>query len=275
MKGHGVAAAKAFRAHLGLKPRSDVSDVFGLLRRVGLRIFRRALHNSNISGLFVDHPVAGPCVLVNDSEDVWRQRFTALHEAGHAFLDRGEHSVVISFTKWDSSDLVELRANTFAAHVLLPDHLVQKLPDIAWTADRVAEFAIRLKVTPAPLIFRLRDAKLITGAEAHQLRRMARVPPEAKVDPELPASLTPVQRRRREGLLRRGLSRYYVGLCMDALDQELITRGRLAEMLLVTDTERLAERTGRGGLTDRNKPGWPVFSAVGRGPWSVAVRLSL
>lgn len=234
-KGHGMAAAKAFRDHLGLVPRSDVTDVFGLLRRAGLRVFRRALDNSDISGLFIDHPVAGPCVLVNYSEDVWRQRFTALHEACHAFLDRGDR-VVVSFAKWDSKDLVEIRADTFAAHVLLPDDLVDQLPrDVAWTAERVTDFAIRLKVTHAPLIFRLRDTNRITGREVGSLRRTARVPREAKTDPELSANLTDTQPRRRLALLRRGLSLHYVGLCFDAFDAGHITRGRLAEMLLTTD----------------------------------------
>lgn len=234
-KGHAAQAAKAFRAYLGLVPRSDVTDVFGLLRRAGLRVFRRALDNSDISGLFINHPIAGPCILVNYTEDVWRQRFTALHEACHAFLDRGDR-VVVSFDKWDPKDLVEIRADTFAAHVLLPDDLMDQLPrDVEWTAERVTDFAKRLKVTHAPLIYRLKDTNRIGGLEVGQLRRTARVPREAKTDPELPANLTDAQRRRRLALLRRGLSVHYVGLCFEAFDAGHITRGRLAEMLLTTD----------------------------------------
>lgn len=235
-KGHGAQAAVAFRQHMGLDANADITDVFALLRRAGLHVFRRALTNASISGLFVDHPTAGPCVLVNYSEDVWRQRFTALHEACHAYLDRNEH-VVVSFTKWDGRDLKEIRADTFAAHVLLPDALMDRLPRGEWTAAQVASTARRLKVNHEPLIFRLRDTGRISEGRVDELKQTGRVGTEAKSDPELSMALTTVQAGRRLALLRRGLSSHFVSLCFDALDEGVISRGRLGEMLLVPDAE--------------------------------------
>lgn len=237
-KRDGERAANAFRAVLSLDARSDTTNVFALLRTVGLRVFRRELENSDISGLFVNHPVAGRCVLVNFGEDVYRQRFTALHEACHAFLD-ADQPFVVSFEskKWDRKDLVELRANTFAAHFLLPDDLVVGLPRVEWTAERVSDFANRLRVNPATLLFRLRDIDAVDARSVSRLRTASKVPKDAKVDPELPASLTDLQRDRKRALLHRGLSAYYVGLCFDALAAGIISQGRLAEMLLVDDVD--------------------------------------
>jgi transcriptional regulator with XRE-family HTH domain len=95
---HAEEAAAALRDFLGYSERKVPLNIYEDFRSIGIHIFRRKLENSNISGLFVQHPVAGPCALVNYSEDMYRQRFTAAHEAGHAILDADE-DFVVSFTK--------------------------------------------------------------------------------------------------------------------------------------------------------------------------------
>src|SRR6266404_3972386 len=93
-KGHGLDCAKQLRQHLGYGPTEVGANVFEDLRKIGTHVFRRQLANSSISGLFILHPVAGKCVLVNYEEDVYRQRFTAAHEGGHAILDSSDQVVV-------------------------------------------------------------------------------------------------------------------------------------------------------------------------------------
>lgn len=88
-KGHGAAAADALRTALGYRDHELPRDIYSEFRRVGLHIFRRRLGNSNISGVFVLHPTAGNCALVNASEDIYRQRFSAAHEMAHAIFDAG------------------------------------------------------------------------------------------------------------------------------------------------------------------------------------------
>ena len=83
-KGHGEAAAASLRVALGYSEREVPRDVYAEFRSVGVHVFRRKLGNSNISGLFIMHPVAGKCALVNHSEDIYRQRFSAAHEMAHA-----------------------------------------------------------------------------------------------------------------------------------------------------------------------------------------------
>ncbi len=71
-KGHGEQCARAFRDWLKLPAHAVVPDIFAKLRTVGMRLFRRALPDSQISGLFIQHPKAGPCILVNYTEDYYR-----------------------------------------------------------------------------------------------------------------------------------------------------------------------------------------------------------
>src|SRR3989338_3522429 len=113
-KRNGEAAAVRLRAALGHDDRTVPRDVFAEFRSVGVHVFRRKLGNSNISGLFIMHPVAGKCALVNHSEDIYRQRFSAAHEMAHAIFDSAQGASV-SFEGPSGSDKLELRANRFAS----------------------------------------------------------------------------------------------------------------------------------------------------------------
>lgn len=245
-KAHGEQAAAALRQHIGYSPNQVGMNVYEDIRLIGVHVFRRKLGNSNISGLYIRHPIAGKCVLVNYSEDVYRQRFTAGHELAHTILD-DEEDFVVSFVKWDKSDLVEVRANTFASRYLMPPEFLRSLPQAGeWTAEKGIEWAKKLRVSTQALSYALQEAELIDHNSAVQLKA-ARVPQEAKADPELSADLTNRSRVRKESLLELGLSEHYVELCFDAYNQGVISRGRLAEFLLIDDVDLqwVAELYGR------------------------------
>ena len=74
-KGHAEAAATRLRSVMGHADNAVPRDVYAEFRRVGVHVFRRKLGNSNISGLFIAHPVAGKCALVNYSEDCQRPAY--------------------------------------------------------------------------------------------------------------------------------------------------------------------------------------------------------
>jgi Zn-dependent peptidase ImmA (M78 family)/transcriptional regulator with XRE-family HTH domain len=246
-KGHGVECAKRLRQRLGYGPTDVAADVFDDLRKIGVHVFRRQLGNSAISGLFILHPVAGQCVLVNYDEDVNRQRFTGAHEGGHAIFDSSDQ-VVVSFTTWAKGDLREIRANTFASSLLLPPSLLNAIPDAhLWDEKKAVDYASRLKVSTVALAVALKEGDFIDDSTFSKIRA-AKVPPHAKEDPELPTSLSPKGKERKQALLRRGLSDYYVALCFDAYDQNQVTSGRLAEMLLLggpNELQTLATLYGR------------------------------
>ena len=234
-KGHGEQAATKLREHFDYSSIQVGSDIYDDFRRLGFHIFRRQLGNSNISGLYIKHPTAGKCILVNYSEDVYRQRFTAAHESAHAILDT-EEDFIVSFVR-DKSNLVEVRANTFASRYLMPPDFFRNIPDSSnWTTDQAIDWANRLKVSTEALANALKNANLISESTEKQIKAV-KVPSDRKTDPELPASLSPASRQRREQALKRGLSTFYVNLCFDAYEQGFISAGRLAEMLLVSEHE--------------------------------------
>lgn len=71
-KTQGAETAEKLRAFLGYKNDEIYSDLYLDFRKIGLHIFRRKLNNSKISGLFIKHPIAGKCILVNYDDDPYR-----------------------------------------------------------------------------------------------------------------------------------------------------------------------------------------------------------
>lgn len=234
-KRHGQDAASELRVHLGLDPRAVPSNLFQSFRGLGIHVFRRRLENEEISGLYVRHPTAGQCVLVNYDEDVFRQRFTLAHEAGHAILDVEEDMVVSG--RWQKKDLVETRANTFAAAFLVPADAIPNLPPNEWTPVRASEVAARLHVNVRTLALRLKELKIVDERSADDLAN-AKVPRDLKTDEEL-AGLSAVLAGRKRALLERGLSSYYVELVLRAHDAGEISFGRVAEMFLSAERDAI------------------------------------
>lgn len=245
-KGQGAKAAEALRAYFGYAANAVPSDVYADFRKLGFHVFRRRLANSNISGLTIRHPFAGTCILVNYDEDIYRQRFTAAHEAAHGILDR-DQEFVVSFASESTRDRnVEIRANTFASRYILPQSLVSAIPVSDWSGADAANWASRLKVSTSAFAIALKEAGKIDAETANRLRK-TRVPASVKVDPEL-SGLKGRTFERKSELLKRGLSTFYVDLCFQALSRDLISAGRAAEMMLVNDFElgEIAALFGRG-----------------------------
>lgn len=237
-KGHAEEAASKLRSLMGHPENSVPRDIYAEFRSIGVHIFRRKLGNSAISGLFIHHPTAGKCALVNYSEDVYRQRFSAAHEMAHAIFDSDKEASV-SFERQNQADLVEVRANRFASCYLMPPTFLKKLPDpSAWSESVTIHWANQLRVSCAALAISLKEANLIDEITYSRISKL-RVPSEDKIDPELPLSLTQTQRLRKAQLLERGLSDHYVKLCLDAYSAGTISQGRLAEALLCSPAELL------------------------------------
>jgi Zn-dependent peptidase ImmA (M78 family) len=170
-KRHGEQAAIALRRFFGYE-KADQSvvarNIFEDARRIGVHIFRRQLQNSNVSGLFLSHVGAGPCLLVNYNEDVYRQRFTAAHELAHAIFDSDE-SAVVSFVNPNHDDLVEVRANRFASSYLMPSSLLQRLPDPSkWTEEDALHWANEFRVSCDALGIALKEAGRASDATARR-----------------------------------------------------------------------------------------------------------
>ena len=239
LKGQAADAAAKLRSFLGYSDSEVSPDVYSDLRKIGLHVFRRRLENSSISGLCIRHPRAGKCILVNYSEDIYRQRFTAAHEAAHAILD-DEEEFIVSFVE-RTNDPREMRANAFASRYLLPSNTLAKLPDPGkWDAEKATSWANTLMVSTAVLAFALSEAGLI-NAQQRDFILHTRVPKGQKVDPEFPRDLSARSTERRRWVIDRGLSVYYVSVCFEAYRQQIITAERLRELLLLSSASELQE----------------------------------
>jgi len=247
-KAHGVQASEALRRQLGYGENEAPRDVYDDFRRIGIHIFRRKLANADISGLYVRHPGAGDCVLINYNEDVYRQRFSVAHEVAHAIFDASDGAMVTyqsSSSKYSPQDLQEIRANSFSSCYLMPPVMLRKLGRI--DRSTALHWAQEFRVSTAALAKALMDINLIDESTAMAIKSV-RVPREEKIDPEAPENLTPIQRERRIALLQRGLSDHYVGLCIEAHYRNLISTGRVVENLRVGHDE-LAEVAALYGRT--------------------------
>lgn len=102
------------RLNIGNAPLADVSELIGSqgIWASGIEL------PGDMSGLFLRHPSIGLAILVNASHPRGRKRFSYAHEYAHALLDR-ERTISISSTD-NSAELVETRANAFAAAFLMP-----------------------------------------------------------------------------------------------------------------------------------------------------------
>ncbi|MDI1231740.1 MAG: XRE family transcriptional regulator [Methylobacter sp.] len=236
-KTHGMQAAGKLRSFLGYAANEIPRDIFNDFRQIGFHVFRRKLTNSNISGLYIYHPNAGHCLLINYEEDIYRQRFSASHEAAHAIFDSSE-SVVVSYKPgkgdYSAQELKEIRANRFASCYLIPPDQLPKVSQ--WSKYLALNWAQQLRVSTAVLSFSLKEAGLVDESTAKLIRSFS-VPTSDKIDPEAPQTLTEKQRSRRLNLLESGLSDYYVGLCFEAYHQGIISAGRLSEALLADHAE--------------------------------------
>lgn len=182
-KGHAEEAARSLRTALGYGDREVPRDIYADFRQIGIHVFRRKLENSKISGLYIYHPLAGKTILVNYDEDVYRQRFTAAHEAAHAIFE--DEDVVVSFVG-SGYDLIEVRANAFASRFLMPPEFLRAIPvKDGWDEHLSVEWAGKLTVSVEALVYALREAGIMDEATAAHLK-MSSVPLRGKVDPELP-----------------------------------------------------------------------------------------
>lgn len=246
-KGHGANAAEQLRKHLGYSSKEVGRDIYSDFRKIGIHIFRRKLNNSNISGLYIKVPNVGHCVLVNYSEDIYRQRFSVAHEVAHSIFDSDKNLVIsyVNSQKYTSGELIEVRANAFASNYLMPTSMLRNITK--WDIDNILYWSHQFRVSTAALTKALLDERIITQNQSAIFKR-TRFPTSEKVDPEAPNNLTVLQKERRKYFLEKGLSDYYVQLCYKAYDDNYISRQKLSELLNV-DTEELIEISNIFGRT--------------------------
>jgi transcriptional regulator with XRE-family HTH domain len=113
-QGSFAAEEERRRLGLGFAPIADVSDLIGT-QGIWASTVKLPVE---MSGLFLRHSSIRSVILVNYEHARVRKRFSYAHEYAHAILDRNMNGVVS--TDRNSQDLIEKRANAFAATFLMP-----------------------------------------------------------------------------------------------------------------------------------------------------------
>lgn len=112
----GQHVAQEERRRLGLG-NAAIGNIAVLITEQGIWTAASDLPDS-LSGFFVNHPSVGLAILVNDQHWPVRRRFSYAHEYAHALFDR--QAPITTTRRENSSELIEKRANAFAAAFLMP-----------------------------------------------------------------------------------------------------------------------------------------------------------
>jgi Zn-dependent peptidase ImmA (M78 family) len=221
-----------------------VPNVFDIMRSQGCRLLRHVLEDSALSGLTVMHPTAGISVLVNYYDDMYRQFFSAAHEYAHVLFDRESISnagCVVSY-RYSKNELIELRANRFAAHFLLPPAALERYDrpqNVDELLSTIRNVALDYRVNTETVVFRMLETGWITQrtAESFREKKPVKIKRKEKRDPDVPDGLTEAQRNRREKAVQTGVSSRLLELLRVALVNGQITFARFAEILDLTVSE--------------------------------------
>jgi Zn-dependent peptidase ImmA (M78 family)/transcriptional regulator with XRE-family HTH domain len=119
-QGSLVADYERNRLRLGSSPLLELPEV---IESQGVRVGHLPLDDT-ISGLFLADHANGLAILVNAKHSEQRQLFSFAHEYGHLLFDRQVRGNVSRLA--DREQLSEIRANSFAATLLLPEQGVRE-----------------------------------------------------------------------------------------------------------------------------------------------------
>ncbi|CDL00983.1 putative transcriptional regulator, XRE family [Magnetospirillum gryphiswaldense MSR-1 v2] len=124
-QGQQVAQEERRRMGLGNSPLGNIAS---MITEQGIWAAASDLPDS-LSGFFVKHASIGLAILVNDRHWPVRRRFSYAHEYAHALFDR--QAPVTTTRRENSSELIEKRANAFAAAFLMPaEGVVEQLAQL-------------------------------------------------------------------------------------------------------------------------------------------------
>ncbi len=224
-----------------------VRDICGLMESCGVKVLPRPVASEFFFGLSIGPADGGPAIIVNTWERIPVERwiFSAAHELGHILM----HAESFDVNKQEEVDQQEDEANCFASRFLMPDQLFDRewaeasgLPFL----DRVLKIKRMLRVSYATVLYRLHEQGYPRVWESfygqyqrrygHSLSRKDEprpLGPEAfRKVVEDKASLEP-KRLEDIDFTEDRLSK----LVRQALERELITRDRAAEVLRLTPEE--------------------------------------
>lgn len=243
-QGEALAEKERKRLDLGAAPIRDVAD---LLESQGTRTAWIDLPNG-ISGITLRDREAGVLVVVNRRHPLPRRRFSYAHEYGHVLVD-ADRPASISLED-QREDLREVRANAFAAALLMPESGAREYLSSLGKVGKdekiflhdLALFAHHFGVSRPAALFRLQNLGLLSRKQAQQLREQN----QAGLGRHVEQLLEIPDRDQDE---RDSFRLRFLGLALEAYRREEISRGKLRELadLVAFDEgeiERFLDRMG-------------------------------
>ena len=276
-QGERVAGQERQRLGLGFAPLGSIAE---LLETQSVRTALIDLPD-DVSGLTMADPTIGVFVVANRLHAAVRRRFSLAHEYAHALLDRDRLGTVSRST--ERNDLLEVRANAFAATFLLPTEGVRQFMTLIGkggpsrqhadvfdeggvveastrTAPKsqdtqlydVAELAEHFHVSRLATLYRLRNLRLLSDAEFEHLKEQENIG-DGRVVAKL-LQLPEID----EDAARDEYRHRFLSLALEAFRRSEISRAKLSELvnMIGLDDNELAdllERVGWGntdGKTD-------------------------
>ena len=223
--GERCAAALRAQLNIGVAP---VKDLDTILESIGIKVLTRSLVDSKVWGFSLTSKQWGHCIFVNTNCAIDRQRFTMAHELGHLITDR-DHSATVYMAKQslgekdDKKTLSEVRANAFAAALLVPDLAVKQILATLGISDGNQLTTVTIDylrntfgVSPEAMLWRLVNLKWITKDDRPRLTAVTKLEEHGK--PSLPNESLPDR---------------YRNLAFEAYRNAKISIGKLAELLRV------------------------------------------
>ncbi|HEX9942195.1 MAG TPA: XRE family transcriptional regulator [Thermoanaerobaculia bacterium] len=274
-QGQRLAEEERRRLGLGSGPLPSLSE---LLEIQGVRTGLVDLPD-DISGLTLSDRKVGLFVVANRAHHYLRRRFSFAHEYAHVIADRERFGFVSRASERD--DLVEVRANAFAASFLMPEDGVRQFVaglgkgkpsrsyaevfDEAGSLDvegrtepgsqavqlyDVVQLAHYFGVSRPSALFRLRNLRLVSEAELEHLRALDDVGKGKKMA-ELLGLPEPDHTEIRNEFRHR-----FLGLALEAYRREEISRGKLKELAAMVDlpAAELDKLIDDAGFDDHDTP---------------------
>lgn len=237
------AVAGAARNVAGLSPDAPIPDLCRLLEDHGVKVLPLRTQRDSFFGLSVGPEDGGPAVVVNTWERISVERwlFTAAHELGHLLLHSDEYDRPAAVPPEAGTLDSERAADAFASEFLMPEAAFGSAWDATWGDPflfRVLKVKRIFRVSYQTVLYRL----TATGRATREAWNTFRAQHEERYGRALeptdePFSMTESEaRKRRRADEPDGLSDNFGGnrlsrLVRRALDEEVITMGRAAEIL--------------------------------------------
>jgi Zn-dependent peptidase ImmA (M78 family)/DNA-binding XRE family transcriptional regulator len=269
----GQRLAEEERRRLGFGS-APVPDLGELLESQGVRTGLVDLPE-DISGLTLSGREVGLFVVANRAHHRLRRRFSLAHEYAHVVVDRERFGLISRAS--DRDDLVEVRANAFAANFLMPEDGVRQFvaglgkgkpsrlyAEIFDESESLniegrsepgtqavqlydlVQLAHHFGVSRLSSLYRLRNLRLVTEAEFGHLKTLE----DAGKGKQLARRLGLPEPD--HGEMRSEFKHRFLGLALEAFRRDEISRGKLRELasmvgLVRSDLDKLIEDAGIDG----------------------------